>query len=218
MAFYHDVAKRVKGESAAAAMSAGEGQRSGRPWERQPQESQKAHQAFCAWLGQVHRNVAALARELGLSLSLLWRWHKRHAWPDRALAFDREMARQREADLRRHRQQVMERRQRRAEEADAAGRVLLRWGMRADPHSGEVHRVEEAPLRQGERYLRLATEIEDRLLAGGEPDASGTSIEDELWQMDDPALRRLIALATEPGHEENAQEAEDGTPSTDSSP
>ncbi len=33
-------------------MSASEGQSSGRPWDRQPRESEEAHAAFCAWLSQ----------------------------------------------------------------------------------------------------------------------------------------------------------------------
>jgi len=214
--YYHDVAKRVKDEEGgAAAMSAGEEQSSGRPWDRQSRESEEAHAAFAAWLGQAHRNVAALARELGLSLSLLWRWHKRHRWQERALAFDGEMARQREADLRKHRHQVMERRSRRAQEADAAGRVLLRRGVRGDPHSGDVHSLDDTALKHGERYLRLATDIEDRLLAGTEPEAPATSIEEEVWRLEDPALRRLIGLARGPGQHQNEEDADDGTARTD---
>ena len=196
-------------------MPAGEGESGGRPWDRQPRESEEAHAAFSAWLGQAHRNVAALARELGLSLSLLWRWHKRHRWPERALAFDGEMAHQREADLRRHRQQVMERRSRRAEEADAAGRVLLRRGVRGDPRSGDVHSVDDAALKHGGRYLRLATDIEDRLLAGTEPEAPATGLEEELWRMDDGALRQVIDLAKRPDqHQLEEENADDGTTRT----
>jgi hypothetical protein len=176
-------------------MSAGEGQSGERPWDRQPRESEEAHAAFCAWLGQAHRNVAALSRELGLSPSLLWRWHKRHRWPERALAFDAEMARRREADLRRHRNEVMERRQRRAEETDAAGRLLLRRGLQPDPESDDPQQVAEVALRAGERYLRLATDIEDRLIAGSDPAAPATSIEEELWRTEESALRRLIETA-----------------------
>jgi len=211
--WYHDEHQRVKVDETgdSAVMAAGDRQPDGRPWDRRPRETEEAYAAFRGWLEQApHRNVADLKRELGVSLSLLWRWHKRHGWKDRALAFDREMAREREADLRKQRHQVLERQLRRAEEADAIGRLLLRRGVPRDPHSGEVHGIDESALRCSERLLRLATDIESRCLAGTEPEAPATGIEEEVWRMEDSALRRLVDLARGPGKRPNKEETHDG--------
>lgn len=192
-------------------MSAGEGHTRDRPWDRQPRESEAAYAAFRSFLEQTpRRNMARLQRELGVSLSLLWRWHRRHRWKERALAYDQQMAREREADLRRDRRQVLERQLRRAEEADAVGRLLLRRGVPRDPHSGEVHGIDESALKCSERLLKLATEVEVRCLAGGEPEASATDIEEEVWRMEDGALRRLIDLAREPGERANGEDTHNG--------
>ena len=192
-------------------MAAGDRQPDERPWDRQPRESETAYAAFRSFLEQApRRNMARLQRELGVSLSLLWRWHRRHRWKERALAYDQEMAREREADLRRDRRQLVERQLRRAEEADAVGRLLLRRGVPRDPHSGEVHGIDEAALKCSERLLKLATEVEVRCLAGGEPEASATGIEEEVWRLEDGALRRLIDLARGPGERVNEEESHDG--------
>lgn len=192
-------------------MAAGDRQPDKRPWDRQSREGEEAYAAFRAWLEQTpRRNVAGLKRELGVSLSLLWRWHRRHRSKDRALAFDREMAREREADLRNRRGQVVERQLRRAEEADAVGRLLLRRGVPRDPHSGEVHGIDESALKCSERLLKLATEVEVRCLSGTEPEAPAMGIEEEVWRMEDGALRRLIDLARGPAERVNGEETHNG--------
>lgn len=94
---------------------------------------------------------------------------------------------------------MLERQLRRAEEADAVGRLLLRRGVPRDPHTGEVYGIDESALKCSERLLKLATEVEVRCLGGTEPEAPTTGIEEDVWRMEDGALRRLIDLARGPG-------------------
>ena len=177
-------------------MRAGAEAGEGRAWDQQPKEGAKAFGSFRVYLELgPERSVPRTARELGKAESLMWRRASEHRWRERAAAWDAEMARQREQDLRAPRLELLERRQRRAKEAEAAGRLLLHHGLARDPHSGEVQRVVPEALRYGERYLRLATELEDLCLAGAAPEAPDSTIEDEVLASDDVALRQLIEQA-----------------------
>jgi hypothetical protein len=125
------------------------------------------------------------------------------------------MEHQRQADLRRYRLEVIERQQRRAEEADGAGRLLLRRGLQADLGNNRTRRGGEVALRESERFLRLATDIEEGALAGddsrkdGAPDAD---IADALPTLSDSELHQFIALMRERTHPEG--EGQDGNSTT----
>ncbi len=59
------------------------------PWDRLPGESQPAYKAFLAYRDAGGcRSVRSLARQVGKSRSLLFRWSSRHRWTARAQAWD----------------------------------------------------------------------------------------------------------------------------------
>jgi hypothetical protein len=177
-------------------MRAGAESGEGRPWDQQPNESAKGFAALRTYLELgPERSIPRTARELNRAESLMWRRSAKYRWRERARAWDAEMAHQREQDLRAPRLELLERRQRRAKEAEAAGRLLLHHGLARGPHSGEVQRVVPEALRYGERYLRLATELEDLCLAGAAPEAPDSTIEDDILASDDAALRQIIKQA-----------------------
>jgi hypothetical protein len=71
------------------------------PWERQPDESPKAFEAFTIYrnLGS-SRSMAKVAEQLGKSNQLMSRWSRLHGWVRRAEAWDNEqdrLARQEQA-------------------------------------------------------------------------------------------------------------------------
>jgi hypothetical protein len=175
-------------------MRAGAGE--SHPWDQQPKEGAKAFAASRVYLELgPERSIPRTARELGKAESMVWRWASKYRWRERATAWDAEMARERERALLAPRLELLERRQRRAKEAEAAGRLLLHHGLARDPHSGKVQRVVPEALRYGERFLRLATDLEDLCLAGAAPEAPDSTIEDEALASDDAALRQLIKQA-----------------------
>lgn len=68
------------------------------PWDRQPDETQKAHEAFLAYLGLEERTHEATAIAIGKSpryRSTVSRWASRHHWSERALEHDSWLAGQR---------------------------------------------------------------------------------------------------------------------------
>jgi hypothetical protein len=59
------------------------------PWERRPDESPPAYEAFRVYLDAgPARSGAKVANELQKSRSLINRWSARHGWPDRAAAWE----------------------------------------------------------------------------------------------------------------------------------
>jgi hypothetical protein len=59
------------------------------PWDRLDGESPPAFEAFVAYRGAGHdRSVRKLARQIGKSPSLLFRWCSRHEWASRTQAWD----------------------------------------------------------------------------------------------------------------------------------
>jgi hypothetical protein len=102
------------------------------------------------------------------------------------------------------RRELTRRRLRRAKEMDGVARALARAGLRPDLHGAEIPLKPEDCFRYGERYARLATEIEDRALSDDGGGQSAGSLADELSLIDDPALRRIVeeARRAEDDHEE----------------
>lgn len=65
------------------------------PWERQPDETAKAYDAFNHYLDQppATRTCRAVAVALGKSRKLITNWSAKHGWVERAAAWDAEQAR-----------------------------------------------------------------------------------------------------------------------------
>lgn len=66
------------------------------PWDRQPDESKPAHEAFKAYLATEEmfngkRSISALARNISKSRHLMVDWSARHNWQERAAAYDKYM-------------------------------------------------------------------------------------------------------------------------------
>ncbi len=162
-----------------------------RPWDRREKESEPAYRAFLAWRDQQRRNVAALARQLKKSQSLLWRWHRKHRWAERARAWDAHLQRQWEEQREDLFEELMERRRRRAKELDGIARVLSRAGLSG---AREVPLKPEVCVRLAERYARLVTDLEERMLAGEEEGPEET-FDSVARNLDDATLHRLIKLA-----------------------
>lgn len=58
-------------------------------WERQPNESEKAYEAFKIYLNLGdNRTAQAVADELQKSYTLIRRWKDKYSWKDRAIAYD----------------------------------------------------------------------------------------------------------------------------------
>ena len=70
-------------------------QQSPDPWERQPDETAKAYEAFAIYRDQgSRRSVRSVGRESGKSRALMERWSSSHRWVERAAAFDADTQRQ----------------------------------------------------------------------------------------------------------------------------
>lgn len=70
------------------------------PWERQPRETPKAFEAFCAYRDMgTDRSCSKVAVVVGKSFSLMQQWSQKNGWVERASAWDDEQDRlKREAD------------------------------------------------------------------------------------------------------------------------
>lgn len=71
-------------------------------WERQPNESAPAFDAFARYrdMGASGRSLAAVAREVGKSKPLMDRWSREHSWVLRVDAYDKDEDRRRQVALR----------------------------------------------------------------------------------------------------------------------
>lgn len=69
-------------------------------WERQPEETPKAYEAFCEYrdMGE-KRTIAKVAEKLGKSDKLLERWSAKYEWVKRVAAWDDELDRQTAREL-----------------------------------------------------------------------------------------------------------------------
>lgn len=65
-----------------------------KPWERQPEESTKAFEAFQCYRDMgMERNIMAVTRELNKSRTIIGRWSSAHNWVERCAAWDSEQDR-----------------------------------------------------------------------------------------------------------------------------
>ena len=176
-----------------------------RPWDRQPQESELAYQAFLAYRDSgVPRNLAATARALGKREAQLHRWKRRHRWEDRLLAWDAAQGKAAEETA----QREWERRRRRWSQAgDHVLQALLSTLLgliKTDPETGRTAldprvKVEQA-LDIGQFMMRF-----QRWLAEAPAGAEGPpEVSAELRRMASAELEKLkqLALAQDASEEE----------------
>jgi hypothetical protein len=90
-------------ESNPAQDAGGDGLRE--PWQRRPDESQKAFDAFQMYLNSVKRSLTDIAKDSKFQCSTtnIWRWSVVHDWKNRAWAFDVNREREQEQQLARDR-------------------------------------------------------------------------------------------------------------------
>ncbi|MGW0992025.1 hypothetical protein ACWD5V_01630 [Streptomyces sp. NPDC002523] len=131
-------------------------------WERQSGESVQAFEAFAAYrdLGAA-RSVAKVARELGKSTTLLFRWSRQYAWVMRTAAYDQEQDRLFLAEQAQARRDIARRHAKLAQAVQSKAVARLQM---LDPR--------ELSPSELLRYVQVAAEIERR--AVGEAPAVGT--------------------------------------------
>ena len=87
------------------------------PWERRPEESTKAYEAFCTYrdMGR-ERSLSKVAEKLQKSDTLIGRWSRTYGWVERAAKWDDEQDRiERETALREQVKAIKEMRKRHAD-------------------------------------------------------------------------------------------------------
>jgi len=167
-----------------------------RPWERRPEESPEAYDGFRTYRDcGPGRSLREAAGRAGKSPSMMAQWSRRHAWRQRAFAWDLEQDREAEAALRQAREKALERQ---AQDADRLQRLAMaRLGklVQRNPHTGELELDPGVGVQDAVRIYKLGLDIE-RSLPGAPERAEGEEVEeDELRRMSDKELRELIALA-----------------------
>jgi len=100
------------------------------PWDRQPDESQQAFEAFAIYRDMAYqRSLAAAGWKLHKSKKLLERWSAKHGWVKRVAAWDayndRESRNELEQERRRARQSSMGASKQQAASAATAGTPAL---------------------------------------------------------------------------------------------
>lgn len=79
------------------------------PWEKKPDESQRAYDAFSRYRDAEKRSFKAIADSLNCSTQNVWQWSTRHNWKLRCDAYDIDQDRQQREDLARGRVRMRER-------------------------------------------------------------------------------------------------------------
>jgi hypothetical protein len=160
------------------------------PWERQSGESPQAFEAFAVYrdLG-ASRSVAKVARELGKSTTLLFRWSKHYTWVMRATAYDREQDRLFLAEQRQARRDIARRHARVAQAF--LGKAVAR-----------LQSLDPRELTPGEllRYFQVAAEIERKTVGDERAGAStpdGTQDADAAVLSDEDRRSRMEQLRRE---------------------
>jgi len=154
------------------------------PWDRQPTETKKAYEAFCAYRDSEERAVNRITAEFGGTVP---EWSKRHLWAHRAFEWDRYLTRKDLEDTVRYRR-LMNARQRRA--AGLAQQKVVQWLMQAAP--------EKFTPQEAARWFEVAVKVE-RMATGDASEVvkvTGGMVE----QMSaEEVAERLAALQSEIG-------------------
>lgn len=156
-----DKSRRGQTTGSARAQVAGEH----RPWDRQPEESGRAFQAFAAYrdLGP-ERTLDKAAAAYGRHVSLMRRWSARYGWRVRAAAWDDEQAREMEAALRQRRRAACERQARDAEQLQRLGMARLASLIKRDPDTGELTLDEKVSAHDAMAAYKLGLDIQRALV------------------------------------------------------
>lgn len=96
-------------------------------WEKQPEETPKAFEAFVIYRDMnSDRSIAKVAEQLGKSEALLHRWSSRYDWVKRAAAWDDEVARETARELMRDMAKTRARQRKQALKMQHKGLELLK--------------------------------------------------------------------------------------------
>ncbi|HEU5032670.1 MAG TPA: hypothetical protein VFV01_47660 [Spirillospora sp.] len=125
-----------------------------KPWERQPDETPQAFEAFARYRDMPgRRSMDRVAKELHKSHALMGRWSVRHRWVERAAAFDA-------AEDEAWREEVRRTRVALARKHAAVGAAML---TKAVARLQSINPDTLSP-NELERWMRTATEIEARAM------------------------------------------------------
>jgi hypothetical protein len=172
-----------------------------KPWERQPEESPKAHAAFIVYrdLGAA-RTFLAAARVLGKNSSLLRRWADRHQWRERVYTWDVAQAREDEAAVRRQRDDLVRRQVQDVDRLQRLAMAKLSSLVRKDPQTGELTLDPKVTPLDAVRIYQLTLDIERKLADSGDGAERADAVsapEADLRGLSSPELVALMALARE---------------------
>ncbi len=78
-------------------------------WDKKPDESQRAFDAFCRYRDAEKRSFKAIANSLNCSTQNVWQWSTRHNWKLRCDAYDMELDRQQRVEFARNRVRMKDR-------------------------------------------------------------------------------------------------------------
>lgn len=161
-------------------------------WERQPDETAKAFQAFAMYrdLGPGKRSLAEVGRQLGKSKALMDRWSVRHQWVNRVTEFDAEQDRKKLLEVEELRKEMAERHARIGQQMlNAVAKRLV------GTEDGKVDPIDPNILTPTE--LARITEVASRLerLARGEPTENVAAALTGNGSLDD--MRRMAQAAME---------------------
>ena len=160
----------------------------GGAWERQPHETTKAYQAFCAYRDMSEaRSLLKVCQRLGKSKTLMDRWSAQWGWAKRVQAYDVYMERQLRLESEEERKAMARR------HAQIATGMLSRVAKRLNDLLRSEERgvpIPELSLDQLARWVDVAVKTER--LSRGEP-ASTLGVDAEVHHR--PATGVLIAPA-----------------------
>lgn len=136
------------------------------PWDRQPDESNPAWEAFRIYRDMgLTRSLTKVAAEVGKSTTLLGRWSKRHTWPLRTSAYDKDVDRQWQLTMKEERDKANRRNARIA--ARAMAKVESAMDFLVFEDAGEVARMMDTATKVEARALQIGTETNVRVSGPG---------------------------------------------------
>jgi len=167
-------------------------------WERRPEESLQAHEAFQVYLALgPGRTFVAAARQLRKSGSLLRRWADRHGWRERAWQYDLSRDREAEAVVRRELAESVKRQLRDAEHFDLLATKGVSQLVVRDPTTGRLALARDLSVAEADRLYRLGLHIEKQWLGQTREATREGEGGDRPDMLSNEELRQLVALARE---------------------
>lgn len=118
-------------------------------WERQPEESAKAFEAFAIYRDMGNdRSIAKVAEKLGKSEALLHRWSSKFDWVNRAAAWDDELARMTTRELMRDIARTRARQRKQALAMQSKGMSLLKGIKPGEAKLSEINALLKTGMEQ----------------------------------------------------------------------